>query len=1049
MTPITRRRPSAPLALCLALVLAGALLAPAPLQGQRTDSLFSALTARAIGPSGTSGRVAALAAVGDHPDVIYVGAATGGVWKSTDAGYTWAPVFDDQPASSIGAVAVHPAQTDVVWVGTGEANVRNSMGHGRGVFKSMDGGETWTALGLEKSERVSRILLHPRSPDVAYVGALGPAWVSGGERGVYKTTDGGATWERILYVDENTGVAEMAMDPANPDHILVAMWEYRRWPWFFKSGGKGSGLYETWDGGRNWKRQSDADGLPEGELGRIGLAFATNMPNVVYALVEAKSSELLRSTDGGRTWSTITSGPNASPRPFYYSRIYVDPANENRIYRLHTFLERSDDAGRTFYQVGDNGNTVHLDHHALWVSPDGRTVITGNDGGVYLSHNRGETWRFVENLPLSQFYHISVDMEMPYNVYGGLQDNGAWVGPSQVWVQPGFTGSVIQAQDWLTIGFGDGFVAQADPTHPHQGYSSWQGGNLQRFDLRNGEWKNIRPPDPDTVEMRYNWNAGFALDPFTPTTLYYGSQFLQRSRDRGQSWEIISPDLTTDDPEKQRQVETGGLTYDDSGAENHTTILAIAPSPLERGVIWVGTDDGNVQVTRDDGATWTNTSPRLPGIEAGAWVPHVEASRHVAGRAYVVVNDHRRGDWGTYLFRTDDYGNRWRNLATADLDGPVHIAEEDPVQPGLLWAGTEFGLFFSLDAGASSTKWTHGFPTVPVYDIVTHPRDHDLVVGTHGRGMYVIDDIQPVRAVAGDPALADTALAVFPIADAILHNRGITGPFYFPGHTQFEGVNRPAGALVTYRLGDVEEGDTVRVEILDASGAVIRRVNGADSAGVHRWVWPLSRDGYWGRNQTPSADSIRPAGVPVLPGRYTVRVSVGSLTSEAPVRVLADPRVEIPEGETRERIAAMEELFRMDEGVGIAMRRIAATVTSLDAAKARAEDLPESEARDTLMAHIEAAKAAADSLRNEVRPAPPAIQGFRRNDTMGTDFGNAYGRIGSASDALTQGDREAVATVRNRVRDWTARYEALYAGTLASLEAELRAAGVPILDLGG
>lgn len=1018
------------------------------------DSLFSTLKARAIGPSGTSGRIAAVAALGSRPEVIYAGAATGGLWKSEDSGLTWAPIFDDQNASSIGAIAIHPEQPDVVWVGTGEANVRNSMGHGRGVYRSVDGGRTWKHVGLEGSERISRILVHPDDPKTAYVAALGPAWSAGEERGVYKTTNGGETWNRVLYVDENTGAAEIAMDPANPDHIFAAMWEYRRWPWFFESGGEGSGLHVTYDGGETWSELTSDDGLPKGELGRIGIAFATDQPSVVYALVEAKKSALLRSSDGGHTWETIEQGPRVSPRPFYYSRIYVDPTNENRIYRLHSYIDRSDDGGRTWFRVGDNPNTVHLDHHAMWIDPgDGQMVITGNDGGIYISYNRGETWRFVENLPLSQFYHISVDDAVPYKVYGGLQDNGVWRGPSQVWWRPGFTGSVIQAQDWVTLGFGDGFVAQLDPTDPNQGYSSSQRGYLQRFDLRTNEWKSIRPPDPDTLEMRYNWNAGFALDPFEPSAIYYGSQFLMRSPDRGESWSIISPDLTTNDPEKQRQRETGGLTIDDSGAENHTTILAIAPSPLERGVVWVGTDDGNVQLTRDGGVTWTNFAEDLDGVDAGAWVPEIVASKHEAGRAYVVVNDHRRGDWTAFLFRTDDYGRHWKNLATEDLDGPVHSVEEDPHQPNLLWAGTEFGLFVSLDGGGHWRKWTHGFPTVPVYDIVTHARDHDLVVGTHGRGMYVIDDIQPVRAVAAEPELMDSALVVFPIADAYEYNLGTTGPFYFPGHAQFEGANRPYGALVNYRIGELTKGDSVFVDVLDAAGTRVRRVKGADEAGLQRWAWGLERDGYWGINQTPAADSLRPGGWPVMPGRYTVRVSIkganGERMAQADVEVRADPRRPLSMPLFAARLDALDEVGRLQEEVGASMRRLNATAASLKTTKERLEDLPEGEARDALTEQVDSAQTHLDALRNRIRPAPrPAIQGFRQTRTIGSDFGAAIGRLSSATNALTQGDRVALDRVRDGAGEWLTDVEVLYDGELTQLRQALRDADVSPLSVG-
>jgi photosystem II stability/assembly factor-like uncharacterized protein len=584
---------------------------------------FRAMAGRGIGPAGMSGRVASVAVVHSDPTTIYVGAATGGVWRSRDGGVSWVPIFDDQPVLSIGAVAVSQSNPDIVWVGTGEGNPRNSMGVGYGVFKSVDGGETWIHVGLESSERIHRIRLHPTDPDVAYVAAMGPAWSDGGERGVYRTRDGGVPWERVLSENERTGAAELVMDPSKPDKLFAALWEYRRWPWFFESGGPGSGVHVTYDGGATWTRLTADDGLPDGNLGRTGLAIAAGAPNVVYALVEAERSELLRSDDGGRTFETVSDQPGIARRPFYYADIRVDPQNENRLYSLATRIEVSEDQGRTFRTLVESA-IIHGDVQELWIHPDdGRFMIIGNDGGIGITRNRGETWRFVENLPLAQFYHVTVDDRIPFNVYGGLQDNGSWYGPSTVWETRG-----IANAHWRRVGGGDGFTVLSDPADPRYGYSMSQEGNLARFDRATGERRSIQPIHPGGERLRFNWNAALSTDPHDPSVLYLASQYIHRTRDGGASWDIISPDLTTDDPEKQRQDQSGGLTLDATGAENHTTIITVRPSSHELGLIWAGTDDGNIQLTRDGGSTWTNVGPNVPNVPAATWVPHIEPSTH-------------------------------------------------------------------------------------------------------------------------------------------------------------------------------------------------------------------------------------------------------------------------------------------------------------------------------------------------------------------------------------------------------------------------------------
>jgi len=856
--------------------------------GQQLDPrLFSSLQARNIGPAGMSGRITAIDVVEKDPTVIFVGTATGGVWKSENGGQTWVPVFDDEAALGIGAVAVFQADPRIVWVGTGEGNPRNSAGVGAGIYKSTDGGRSWSFVGLESSERIHRILLHPTNPDIAYAGVMGPAWSDGQERGLFRTTDGGASWERILFVNERTGIADAVMDPSDPDRIIAAMWEFRRWPWYFESGGPGSGLFLTEDGGDLWTRQAEAEGLPTGDLGRMGLAFARSSPRVVYALVEASESVLLRSGDGGRTWQTVNRDPGIARRPFYYADLFVDPQDQDLLYNLSSRMSRSEDGGRSF---GESAQGVHSDFHALWIDPnDSRLMYVGTDGGIYVSRDRGSHWQMIDNLPVGQFYHVAVDMEIPFNVYGGMQDNGSWMGPSDVWEAGG-----IRNYHWKEVGFGDGFGTLPDPTDHASGYAMSQAGGLVRFDLRTGERKEIRPWAPDTVLLRFNWNAAIATDPFDPGALYFGSQFVHKTRTRGETWEIISPDLTTNDPEKQRQEESGGITRDATGAENHTTILTIAPSPVERELIWVGTDDGRVQLTRSGGGHWQEVGGRIRGVPRDTWIPHIEASNNLGGTAYVVMDDHRRGNWTPFVFRTENYGRDWENVvADKGIRGFVHTLEEDPLSPNLLFLGTEFGLYVSLDRGNSWFPWTHGIPRVPIRSMTIHPRDHDLVVGTHGRAIYILDDIRPLRAVAQNPALLERPVYLFDAPPAYLRPTAASDGYHFPADAMFRGEPRPAGALLTYWVGSAVEGDSAEIRILDEQGVEIRTLRGPAAAGMNRVAWDLREDA---PDTVPLGAGGRGRGLQgpeVIPGRYAVRIVTPDGESEAGLDVLPDPRVEI------------------------------------------------------------------------------------------------------------------------------------------------------------
>lgn len=726
------------------------MIAACTMQAQLLDmEKLKGMKPRSIGPAGMSGRITAIDVVVSNPDIIYAGAASGGVWRSTSAGISWEPLFDKESTLGIGSIAIQQDNPAVIWVGTGEGNPRNSLNGGYGIYKSLDAGKTWKLMELEKTRHIHRIVIDPKNPNTVYAGAIGSPWGEHPERGVYKTTDGGATWKRILFVDEKTGCADLMMDPGNPNKLFASMWQHRRLPWTFNSGGPGSGLHVTVDGGETWTKLTSKEGLPEGELGRIGLAIARSMPEVVYALVESKKNALYRSTDGGQKWQMVNDKMSEiGDRPFYYSEIYVDTKNENRLYTIFSEVNISEDGGKSFKTLLPYSG-VHPDHHAWWIHPeDPSLIIEGNDGGLNISRDMGKNWHFIDNIPVGQFYHINVDMDQPYNVYGGLQDNGSWAGPGYMWRDDG-----IRNYYWQPVMFGDGFDVIPDPENSRYGYAMSQQGSLGRYDRQTGYVKGIKPTHPDAnLKVRFNWNSPFALDPFDNGTIYYGSQFVHKSTDKGNTWDIISSDLTTSDPEKQKQHESGGLTMDATGAENHCTLLAITPSPVEKGVIWVGTDDGKVQLTRDGGKTWNDVTSKIPGMPKGAWIPQVKASSYKGGEVFVVVNNYRQFDYKPYLFRSRDYGQTWENIAGGAQMGDNNFTlaiVQDPIEPRLIFVGTENGLFVSLDEGKTYTKWTSEYPAgVPTMDLVIHPREHDLVIGTFGRAIYVLDDIRPLRELA-------------------------------------------------------------------------------------------------------------------------------------------------------------------------------------------------------------------------------------------------------------------------------------------------------------
>ncbi|MBD3220344.1 glycosyl hydrolase, partial [bacterium] len=748
-------------------------------------AVFGALKARSIGPATMSGRVAALDAVASDPRLVYVGAASGGVWKSDDGAVTFEPVFDDHD-QSIGAIAIDQARPDTVWVGTGEPWVRNSVSVGDGVYRSTDGGESWHHMGLARTERIGRIALDPVDSSTVYVAALGHLWNANEDRGLYRTRDGGESWQKVLHVDEDTGCADVAVVPGAPSVVFAAMWEFRRAPDFFHSGGPGSGLYRSVDGGETWERL--AEGLPEGELGRIAIAVSPARPGRVYALVESQDTALYRSDDLGTTWQRINEDDDVDERPFYFGLVVADPVDPDRVYKPGFLLRTSSDAGEDLRPLG---GWVHVDYHALWIDPgDPEHLICGNDGGVYVSYDRGGSWRHCRNLPISQFYRVAVDQRKPYHVYGGLQDNGSWTAPSR---SPGG----IENGDWDNVGGGDGFETLPDPRDPTIVYWQYQGGNLARRHMDTGDNKDIQPkPGPGDEEFRWNWNTPLVTSPTVPERLYTGSQYLFRSTDRGDSWERLSGDLTTDDPDLQRQHQSGGLTIDNTTAENHCTIYTISESPHDPAVIWVGTDDGQLQVTDDGGESWREVSGRVPDLPDGAWVSCVEAGRHDRRTAYVTFDDHRRGDMAPYVYVTRDLGETWQPLVTGELEGYAHVIRQDPVRADLLFLGTESGLFISLDRGRHWAHYDEDFPHVSVRDLAIQARDDALVIGTHGRGIWIIDDYSPLRQITAEGLARDVFLLESPPA---FHATG-RGKAHSPGSAYYVAGNPSRLAKIIYFL---------------------------------------------------------------------------------------------------------------------------------------------------------------------------------------------------------------------------------------------------------
>jgi photosystem II stability/assembly factor-like uncharacterized protein len=703
---------------------------------------------RNIGPASMSGRITSIDALVANPNVIWLGAASGGVWKTDNSGVSWTSVFDDQPIQNIGAVAIQQNNPSTVWVGTGEGNPRNSINIGEGLYKTLDGGRTWKCMGLEKTRNIHRICIDPQNTNTVYVGAIGNPYAQYPEKGLFKTTDGGETWQHILKTNDTSGVGDMIMDPTNPNKLFVAMWQHYRTPYSLQSGGKGSGLYMTVDGGKNFIKLGKEHGLPEGDFGRIGLTMSRSNPNRIYALVEAKKNGLYRSDDGGYKWELVTADAAiVSNRPFYFQDVIADPKNDNRLWMINQTVQMSEDGGKTYKTIIPYSG-IHPDHHAFWIHPENPSlIIDGNDGGIGITRDMGKTWMFDEKLPVGQFYHINVDNATPYNVMGGMQDNGSWRGPAYTWISGG-----IKNYYWESLWGGDGFDVSPDPDDNNWVYAMSQGGNVGRYNIETGESWQIKPPKPSaSSKLRFNWNAAFVQDPFDNSTIYFGSQHVHKSTNKGASWEVISADLSTNDSVKIDQTNNGGLSVDITGAENHCTILAIDASAVQKGVIWATTDDGNVQVTQDGGINWTPVQMNIQGLPKACWIPQVKASRYNAGEAFIVANDYRRGDFMPYVFRTQDFGKTWSRIVDENkVKGYALCVLQDPVQPNLIFVGTEQGLWISLNNGATFQQFKNGYPSVSTYDLAIQEREADLAIATFGRSLWILDDIRCLRSIAAN-----------------------------------------------------------------------------------------------------------------------------------------------------------------------------------------------------------------------------------------------------------------------------------------------------------
>ncbi|HEY4841036.1 MAG TPA: glycosyl hydrolase [Terriglobales bacterium] len=990
-----------------------------------SDTL-SGLPIRPIGPAATGGRIADIVAVREGQRLtIYIGSSSGGVWKSVDGGTTFKPIFDKQPSLSIGSLAIDPSNPQTVWVGTGESWARNSVSVGTGIYRTRDGGESWEALGLADSEHISRVIVHPKDSNTVYACALGHLWNGNTERGVFKTADGGKTWNKLLFRNDSTGCAEMVMDPQDSNVLYAAMWDVRREPHNFRSGGPGSGLFKSTDAGATWHELRK--GLPEGDLGRIGIAVAPANHARVYAVVEAKNhTALFRSDDGGDSWTEVNNSFNVSGRPFYFARLAADPKNADRVYKPGFFLTVSDDGGKSFsaaFSTSEGfGEAVHGDLHALWINPDNPDqMLLGTDGGVYQSLDRAAHWRFLNNLPVAQFYHVSADMADPYNVYGGLQDNGTWMGPSRAV-------DGIANRHWRVIGGGDGFWAFSDPADADYAYAEYQGGMISRFRKSTGEARDIKPlPRANEPEFRFNWNSPIHMSANHPGTIYLGGQFLFRSKDHGESWDRISPDLTTNDPARQHQELSGGLTIDNSDAEKFETIYTIAESPKNGDVIWAGTDDGNVQVTRDGGKHWTNVASNVTALPAGTWVSTIEASHFDPATAYATFDGHAAGDMKTYVYQTKDYGKTWTSLSTAELSGYAHVVRQDLLNANLLFVGTEFGLFISIDGGAHWAQFKGGLPNVAVRDIAIQPRESDLLLATHGRGIYILDDLTPIRALT--PEILAKDLVMLPSRPSVLALPA--GEQRFDGDSDFRGRSLPEAAAIAYYQRKRHIFGDLKVDIFDAQGQLLTSLQGEKRRGLNRLQWPERAKP---PKMPPAAGLVENEfvfyGPQAQEGTYKVKLTKGKDTYSSEVKLVPDPRTKSTASDRALQHKTVTQLYDM---LAQLTYIVDATSELREQAKQRAGAASDSKLKEQLNGLMQKLEDFRSSLVSVKEGG--MITGEKK---LREHLGELYGAVNAYSGRPTQSQIEETAVLGKKLDEAGTQFKTTVTAQVSALNSELQ-----------
>lgn len=976
--------------MCL-ILLAGGLQA----QNVSKDQALKKMKWRAVGPANMGGRVTDIVGIPGDPTTFYVAGADGGVFKTVNGGVTFESLFTNQRAYSVGALALAPSNTEVVWLGSGEGDPRNSVGYGNGVYRSVDGGKTWKHLGLDKTERIKRIVVDPNDPDVACVCALGKQWGANADRGVFRTTDGGKNWEKVLYIDEGTGCSDIAMEWSNPNILYAGMWTFRRRPWRFDDGGGNTAVYRSMDGGKTWEKIMK--GLPNKPMARIGLSVAQSQPNIVYLITEFKglSGTLFKSEDRGSNWKMINDDPELNFRPFYYSDVRVDPSNPDHLFTLSGSLSKSTDGGRTFKEIADG---VHGDHQSFWIDPkNGNRVLSGSDGGFQVSYDAGENWDIINNVELSQFYQIFVDNKDPYNLYGGLQDNGTWVGPSNSLIEAG-----ILKRHWTQLAGGDGYYAVPIPGQENEIYANLQGGVIFHVDTKLGNVRNIHPYPKitgsagdaiDKHKYRFNWDSPIHVSPNDPNTVYTGGNVIFRSRDKGYTWEEISPDLTTND--KSKQLSSGGDIYqDNTAAEFHCTVITIAESPKQKDVIWAGTDDGNIQVTRDGGKTWTNVKDNIKGLPAFSWVGKIHASEHDAGTAFVAVDQHRMDDFTPHAYMTTDFGKSWTTISGGlPQDDYVKVVRQDPYNPNLLFAGMEHGIFASWDKGKSWTRINNNLPPVSVRDLRIQPRERDLVIGTHGRGAWIMDDIRALEEMdmtSGKPAY------VFPVRTATLWH--YASQIEEMGQRTYRAKNPEYGAYINFYI---QKDPTAAVEltILDSNGKSIRTMKDTlAKAGINRMVWNLTSDAATKLNNPPQGGwggrSFNPI---VAPGAYTAKLKVNGQELETPIVVRADPRAGLSDQDYKAKAQALSDLNGLLSKTHEMINNSESVMKQLKELKEKLSSGDEVGVDQSVNGDIDKAIKKLQEFTDDVLRRPPPNMGYRQRPRLKEEISSLMRAVDNAT----------------------------------------------------